>query len=366
VSTDEELGVVVTNILDSSDVYRRGMRYGDELVAFGGRPITTVNGFKNVLGIYPRGWRVPLSYRNADGRQDVYVRLAGVHSPEELIKKVAGPQMPRIMPPPKKGEKKQPGDDPEQPEEEPQEEPGEEPKDQPPDGEPQPMPIPIGHQMPAAPPMPEHVKKLFQEREGYANYYFNELNRTRVWQAFSGPSDFSAVAGTWSISGQFADGGDVQLVLGEQEVTGTFEGTKVTVDPSSDLSEQRGPEGSGGLLAALHLWQRLLTRGPEKFGEVYYLGTAPMLGHNGLVDVLVGAHDVVETRFMFDPQTGRLVGMELVADSDDDPCEVYFEEYRDVGGYSMPHRIKVLYGDEVFGVIDLLQINLPQAAEEKA
>ena len=220
--------------------------------------------------------------------------------------------------------------------------------------------------MPAALPMPDHVKQLFREREGYANYYFNELNRTRVWQAFTGPSDFSAVAGKWTISGQFAEGGDVELVLGEQEVSGTFEGVKVTVDPSSDLSEQCGPEGSGGLLAALHLWRRLLTRGPEKFGDVYYLGTAPLLGRTDLVDVLVGTHDVVETRFLFDPQTGRLLAMELVADSDDDPCEVFFEEYRDVGGYSLPHRVKVLYGDEVFGVIDFVEIKLPQAAEEKA
>ena len=138
-SSDEELGVVVSNILDSSDAYRRGLRYGDELVAFGGRPISTVNGFKNVLGIYPRGWRVPLSYRNADGRKDVHVRLAGVHSREELIQKVqAGPQMPRIEPQPKK-EGKQPGGDPEQPQPEPQEQP----KEEPPDGQPQPEPRPV-------------------------------------------------------------------------------------------------------------------------------------------------------------------------------------------------------------------------------
>ena len=63
VGSDEDGSVVVTNILDSSDAYRRGLRYGDQVISFAGRPIDTVNGFKNVLGIFPKGWRVPISYR---------------------------------------------------------------------------------------------------------------------------------------------------------------------------------------------------------------------------------------------------------------------------------------------------------------
>ena len=65
-------------------------------------------------------------------------------------------------------------------------------------------------------------------------------------------------------------------------------------------------------------------------------------------------------------EAGHLVGMELIADEDDDPCEVYFEDYRPVGEVSLPHRIKVLYGEEVFGVIEFQQFNLPQATEEEA
>ncbi|MDP6060018.1 MAG: trypsin-like peptidase domain-containing protein, partial [Pirellulaceae bacterium] len=61
VSVDQDGRVVVSNILESSDAYRRGLRYGDEVLRFGGRQIGSVNGFKNVLGIYPRGWRVPLT-----------------------------------------------------------------------------------------------------------------------------------------------------------------------------------------------------------------------------------------------------------------------------------------------------------------
>ena len=90
VARDEDGRIVVTDILPSSDAHRRGLRYGDELLSFAGRPITTVNGFKNVLGIFPKGWRVPLSYRREGERRDVYVRLMGVHTDEELLRKAEG------------------------------------------------------------------------------------------------------------------------------------------------------------------------------------------------------------------------------------------------------------------------------------
>jgi hypothetical protein len=363
VSSDEVGGVMVTNILDTSDAYRRGLRYGDEIVMFGGRAISTVNGFKNALGIYPRGWRVPLSYRRDGERYDVTVRLAGVHSRQELIEKTqGGPRMPPIIPKPKK---EKPGDKPKDGDPKPK---PWEPEDGKPrkDGKPMPHRIPIERMMPGAKPMPEHVKKLYQEREGFANYYFNELNRDRVWQAFTGGADFTKLAGTWSIEGAFRGGGDVRLVIDEGKCEGEFDGVQVKLDPESDFSEQTEPAGSGGLMVALHLWHRLLTKGPEKYGEVYYLGTCPALGREGLMDVLVATHNVVESRFQFDPQSGQLVGMDLFSDEHVDPCEVFFDDYREVGPFSLPHRMTVLYGDEAYGVIELLKIELPEAAVEGA
>ena len=46
VGADADGRVVVTDILDTSDAYRRGLRYDDEIISFGGRPVTTPNGFK--------------------------------------------------------------------------------------------------------------------------------------------------------------------------------------------------------------------------------------------------------------------------------------------------------------------------------
>ncbi|HAA68852.1 MAG TPA: serine protease, partial [Planctomycetaceae bacterium] len=157
VATSDDGRVVVSNILDSSDAYRRGLRYGDEIVAFSGRTINTVNEFKNVLGIYPKGWSVPLEYRRDGQEFEVVVRLMGVHSRRELLRKIQGPtaEQPQPNPAPKKPAPNQP-DAPKR----------------------QPLPAP---QIPAPQKLPPEITTLVQPREGYANYFFNLENQKRIW-----------------------------------------------------------------------------------------------------------------------------------------------------------------------------------------
>ncbi|MFN5755265.1 MAG: S1C family serine protease, partial [Planctomycetia bacterium] len=90
VATAEDGRVMVSDILESSDAYRRGLRYDDEIVSLAGRNVRTVNAFKNVLGTLPAGWRVPLVIRRGGRRMEILVRLAGVHRQAELAKVVAG------------------------------------------------------------------------------------------------------------------------------------------------------------------------------------------------------------------------------------------------------------------------------------
>jgi S1-C subfamily serine protease len=331
-STDDGT-VVVSNILDSSDAYRRGMRYGDEMLSFGNRTISSVNGFKNMLGTYPKGWRVPLSYRHKGERRDVYVRLAGVHARDELLKKMQ--QAPTRPQPKPRGD-------------------GEPKPDQP--GDPQDKPrvprprIPTPHRPPnsvkQAPP--EHVAKLIKKRMGYANYYFNELNRDRVWSAFTNHGNPATVAGQWKLSGQVAGGGPFEISLGADTADLFLPGQRARINVSEDLDAQLLPAGSGGMLPALHVWQHMLSVGPQQFGDVYYLGTCPVIDHPELCDVLVGTYNVVEARFFFDPTTGHLVRVEMYPDMSSDPCEIHFDEYRDQQGVKMPHRIRVRYGSSQF------------------
>jgi S1-C subfamily serine protease len=348
--------VLVSNILESSDAYRRGLRYDDELVSFGGRPIGTVNAFKNALGIYPKGWRVPLVYRRDGKEQEIQVRLTGVHAAEELLQLMQ--RRPRPEPQPRPGPMPQPMPQPGDPPM---------PDGQPKPDQPRPMPVPELPRRPGAeaPKIPPEIQKMIQPRGAFANYYFNELNRDRVWNAFKAKGDFAPVGGTWKLTGQMAGGGKVEVTLDSEASTGTFPAGAAKVEEGKDLDQQLDPAGSGGLLAALHLWRHLLVGGPQKFGEVYYYGTAPYAGVPELADVLIGTRNVAETSFAFDPQTGHLAILEMTVDSDADPCELRLGDYREVAGRQVPHKIEVRQGVQVLGVIELSQIELGATAEAK-
>ncbi len=84
VTNDPEGRVVIEDILESSDAFRRGLRYDDELVRFGGREIGSANAFKNVLGTYPGEWRVPVVFRRDGQEYERRVRLAAMHREGEL------------------------------------------------------------------------------------------------------------------------------------------------------------------------------------------------------------------------------------------------------------------------------------------
>jgi hypothetical protein len=333
VSSSEDGRVVVTNILTSSDAFRRGLRFGDEIVTFGGRPIGSVNTFKNVLGIFPNGWRVPLQYRREGQLQSIFVQLAAVHSPEELMVKILRP-VDAPDPNPKK--------------------PDEEEDDEPEQLPPSPMlPLP-GMKRP-----PEHVAKYIERRRGYANFYFNRMNQQRVWQAFaSAAGDYRDATATWLLRGETDQGDPVELIMDDSTVTGRLPTGAAAINVNEDLAEQLTPRDSGGLLPAMHLWRRLLIQTPEKFGEAYYLGELPMQNEQELCDVLIGTYNVVECRFFFAPDTGLMHSMEMHPDRDVDPCTVQFLDYQPVGARRFPHRMVVIHGDEVYADIKISDVEL--------
>ncbi|MFW6170575.1 MAG: S1C family serine protease [Planctomycetota bacterium] len=350
VTSDEEGRVVVSEILQSSDAYRRGLRYGDRVLSFGGREINSVNGFKNVLGIFPRGWRVPLSFRHEKERHDVWVRLAGVHSRQELMEKIEGPGQ-RLPSQPKP--KKRPGD----PAPKPPEGPRKVPRPSPPKPHPSANPA-------AKKPLPDHVARLFKRKSGYANYYFNELHQDRVWSQFTEFSNCVDLPASWTLRGRMNDQAPFEITLDQKQVAGVFPSSRAIVDLRVDLDQQLLPLGSGGLLPTLSLWQRLLTNGPEDYGEVYYLGTAPLIDRDGLFDVLVGIHNVVESRFAFDPDHGNLVALEMFPETNADPCELYFSDYREVNGRLLPYRIVVRHGDAIFTELEIEEYEMGEDSSD--
>jgi serine protease Do len=329
-SSESGARAIVADISENSDAYRRGLRVNDEIISFAGRPISTANGFKNVLGILPKGWRVPLSYRREGKRYDIVVRLAGVHGVEELLEKATGrPKAELPMPPPKPGDKpKKPGNKDEK------------------------KPAAKPRVMPAAePPVPEIVKKHFVEKRGFSNYYFNAIEQNRVWKAWSAAANFGG--GEWTISGSLEKGGDFRLHMADAGISLKLPSSELKWEATDNLGASLLPANSGGLFPALYLWRRLAVEGLGRFGEIYYVGTAPLIGHEGLTDVLMGTHKGVESRFYFDQTNGRLLAIEFMADENSDPCEVYFSDYRETNGRALPGKMEVRYGDQPFAAFKI-------------
>ncbi|MEX0585990.1 MAG: trypsin-like peptidase domain-containing protein [Pirellulales bacterium] len=343
-TTDDKGRVVVETILDESDAYRRGLRYDDEIVRLGNRPITTVNALKNVLGIYPKGWRVPLVYRRGTQQFETTVRLAGVHREAELLAMVQGERPRREAPRDPKEPKKTPDGE----------------KDKKKDG---PLPKLPQFRLPQFDLWPSWLQGQYEARSGYANYYFNRLERDRIWKALNKHGSFAAAGGTWTIRGELSGAGAARFVLGAGEAVCDLPAGETRIDLTRELGSSLDPPGSGGLLLALHLWQRLLVAGPERFGQVSYLGTLPLAGRTELCDVLAATHGGVDSQIYFEPQTGRLVALEVFPDLNVDPCEVFFADYRRVGERELPHRVEVRYAGKTFGVFNLDRFELATKAK---
>jgi S1-C subfamily serine protease len=386
VSTSDDGRVLVSDILEDSDAYRRGLREDDEIVSFAGRPIPSTNAFKNILGIFPQGWRIALSYRRDGKTYDILVRLPGVHHETELIAAAASEEP--VEPNPKgrqrgapKDDKEPPKDDKEKPKND-----GEKPKDNegkgnddkkdadksPPGDKPEnkdqpdkPIPLPEAlRQLLQKPPLAEAVKQRYEARSGFANYYFNKLARERIWKANVARGDFSSLAGEWALSGDLIGGGTFEIKLTDKDASIALPLGDTKLEVCDDLGAVLNPPGSGGLLAALHLWRKLQIGGPVKYGQLVYLGTMPLVGHDRPVEVIVGTAGGVDCHFMFDTVDESLVALEMYPAFDTDPCEVYFSDYRESEGRFFPRRLEVHYGDNLFAIMTITKADLKKESEK--
>ena len=329
--------IVVSSILETSEAYRRGLRLNDEIVSFAGRPIRSVNQFKNVLGIYPKGWRLPLTYRRDEQKFDMQARLRGVHTKSELMPQKANPKRPQPDPKPKDGEKPKDGDAPK-------------PKAPPADSH-------------AAPKIPEQYKHLYVEKSGFINWHFNLEEQKRLKPLIAAWGDYSKQSGSWVITGKSGIKDDFKLTLGDQAL-----GLQLGTDPffqSLDKDFTDEPSGSGGLLVAMHQLRLMLTKQETGFSEFYYLGSEPLDVTGEIVDVLITTVKGVETRWFFTRQKPSLVGFASQLAEDTDECEVYFLSLREQDGRFFPSRILVRSGGRDYLTLEVSGMTVKPAAEAK-
>jgi S1-C subfamily serine protease len=342
-------GMVVTTILPDCDAHRRGLEQDDELVSFAGRPVTNQNHYQNVLGLFPKGWRVPLVYRRDNEKHEILVRLMGVQRQE--LGEDGRPKAPQPLPP----------RPPRPPDRSPERRP------------PAPADATEAKESPAA--------KLYEPKPGFANFYFNKLERDRLWSAFRKHGDFAAVPGGWILEGEFEikqKRSPVKILLAEEKTADgqstravvrlTLGGIGFKVDPlktGQDPQDLTEPPGSGGLLMALYQYRRLLILGEKGFEgqfahgghEPFYSlladGSAPKSLSQLRVDaeVLTTEHAAIPAKWYFARPDQTLLGAEVTVVKEEDPCELSFSDYQAVGGKALPHRIEVRHGNGRFGVL---------------
>ena len=366
VSTEESGKVLISNILSSSDAYRRGLRYGDEIISFADRAVDTTNDFKNILGTLPKDWRVPISYRREGKTYSTLVRLKGVHTEKQLFDLVnaeLGKNAPPKGPPQEKREGQLPKD--------------QIPKDQLPKEEQPDAPKSADAKdsdtdQPPLPGAPDKrlVNSMLLKRPGFANYYFNQLNRDAVWKRAQSTGDFAKVEPRWVIKGSLA-GEPTPVSIQIDSNVGLIQlgGRTIEVIFKNAMSDEITKRREGGLLVALRAWQQFLRTGPKQLGESIYLGTAPVfmtqnnaLSEQPLHDVLQTAWYDTSARFSFPTDSGQLGCVEIFGDSTEDPVEVYFDNYREKDKLILPGRLRLQYGTEPTMLINIESITF--SAEE--
>jgi serine protease Do len=331
VSRDSHGGVIVSQILEESDAYRRGLRVDDEIVSFAGRPIHSVNQFKNVLGIFPEDWKVSLVYRRENEKHEIRVRLRSLHAKMDLSEMSApaekpqpeGPRPPeRPAPPQGPKDKKEPRRNPRRER-------------------------PRALTRRKEPEIPEKLKKLYQAKSGFANYHFNRVERDRVLHGLDVWGDFKNRGG-FQFSGDTATGVHFDCIL-----SGTFASLQTggkTFLQQFDQDPQDEPPGSGGLLVALNQLRLFLTQREKAFGTLVYFGTEPLDGGSEQVDVLVSSLGSVESRWYFSVSHGALVGFDTRLADDADACEVRFRQMGTFQDIQFPSEIVVRHGDSQFAL----------------
>jgi S1-C subfamily serine protease len=344
VATDSDDGSVrVTNILETSDAYRRGLRYASEVLSVDGRIVRTANELQKVLATLPAGWRVKVSFREQGKTIDTLVRLRSVHLQDELLKKMAG----ALPPPPPIEEEK---------EDDQEEKPGDAPDQQKPDQQ-KPAKQKPGQDAPknnspgSTSDIPEPVQQQLVERKGYANYFFNQQQQDRfidsLRKQFPAMENTGGQSKAWEIKGTTAGENPVQVVIrvGPDAIAMVIGDQPMQAQDRGDLYDAISASSVGGIVSALEGWRRMLEEGPKKFGESYYLGTMPLAGKRPLRDCMVGIDGEIEVRFLSHPETGLVEVVEAFADRDEDPAELWILRDGDSPG-DVPSGLDLRYGVE--------------------
>ena len=325
--------VTVAQVSALSDAYRRGLRPGAQVLSFAGRLLTSANDFQNVMGIFPEGTRLPLTWRDRDGQHEATIRLRPLHAFQKA------PELPE--------ERQQ------RPPQDPDQEDGENIKSD-----------------ETTDDVPETLKVLFVARDGFCNYYFNEIQRlrlvNRLKERVASNGDPRSV---WILT--FAGSDPGPGLTGELTIAASAVGMNLnnrpflqsTTDPLVEEESSQLP----GLLIAMNQLRRLLGGDAAAFSEQQAAGRTYHLPLKKDVDVLQTREGVRTCRWYFEADSSLPSGVDIEYAQGIDEARLLFADWADRNGAVCPGRIGLISGvrEELRWLnIDSVKVNNSSAIEE--
>lgn len=309
--------VVVSQVSELSEAWRRGLRARSQIVSFAGRLVSSANDFQNVLGIYPEGTRLPLTWRDKEGLHSATIRLRPLHDFQKA------PELPEERKP--KNEKP-----PEEPDAEKQE-----------------------FEAPAE--LPKELTRLFVERDGFCNYYFNEVQqrklldpmRARVGSKGDPKSVWQMSFGSSGSETKDAKAPPISLT-GELTIGPTAAGLKLDGVPYLQNSENpvaaEEPAQLPGLLTAVLQLRKLLSGEKTAFTEQLAMGQTLHLPLQKQVSILVTREGARTCRWYFTTESPFPVGVDVEYGQGIDEARLVFENWQESENAVFPGRIGIVVG----------------------
>ena len=301
--------VEISQVSQLSDVWRRGMRPGDELLSFAGRAITNANDFKNIVGIFPENTRVSATFRNDDGVHKITTRLSALHQSEKSPP--ASPTQPTLP---------RPGQD---------------------------APNKNTKLLDTTPKPPKQYADLFVKKDGFTNFYFTEKKTDQIFSSAIkaiGKKSKTQPA-TWKIKvSANIDGIDYAGTLTvNQEIAGIdLKGLPPAIQNAEQLTgDSELPELHGLLVAAMQ-WQRLFENGKAGFSEVIAFGSERLLPSGDEVQILQTRSESTVSRWGFDESSPLPSSVDVQFSSDTDEARIRFDNWQSGQSFPVPQRIGVI------------------------
>lgn len=330
--------VEIEQVSELSDVWRRGMRPGDELISFAGRAITSANDFKNIVGIFPEDTRVPLTFRNDDGIQNVTTRLSPLHQFQKA------PQLPP---------ERQPG------------------QGQPPLEE---APGKDKNLLDTTPKPPEQYADLFVEKDGFTNFYFNQQKTDQILSPALkaiGPKPTGS-SSTWKIKVSATINGIEYpgILTVNQDAAGMdLKGLPPVLQNAEQLSGDSELPELHGLLAGAMQWHRLFEQGKDGFSEVMSFGSERLLPSGDNVKIIQTRSAGTSSRWGFDKTSALPYSVDVLFSSDADEARIRFDGWQDQQPFPIPQRIGIVNHNSektVWLTVDSIEFASPENQQQGA